>query len=93
LAMRQRLYQEDHADIAASLTRLGSDLHRLGELEPARELFEQALAMRQRLYQGDHPDVASGLSNLGSTLRELGDLERARELHEQALGHCCICRG
>ena len=85
LAMRQRLYEGDHPDVASSLSNLAIDLSELGEHGRARELDEQALAMRQRLYEGDHPDVAASLNNLAVDLRELGEHGRARELDEQAL--------
>jgi tetratricopeptide (TPR) repeat protein len=85
LAIRRRLYEGDHPDIAASLSNLADDLRDLGELNQARELHEQALAIRRRLYEGDHPDIAASLSNLADDLRDLGELNQARELHEQAL--------
>ena len=43
--MRQRLYEGDHPDVAASMNNLAIDLRRAGEDERARELDEQALAM------------------------------------------------
>jgi hypothetical protein len=49
LAMRQRMYQGDHPDVATSLTNLGAALQGLGEVKRAQELDEQASAMRQRL--------------------------------------------
>jgi tetratricopeptide (TPR) repeat protein len=85
LAMRQRLYEGDHPDVATSLIVLASDLRALGDYARARERDEQALEMRQRLFEGDHPEVADSLSNLASDLRGLGDPGRARELDEHAL--------
>jgi tetratricopeptide (TPR) repeat protein len=85
LAIRQRMYQGNHSDVAGSLGNLANELHELGEHGRARELDEQALAMRQRLYAGDHPDVANSLSNLAINLTMHGEHERARELAEQAL--------
>ena len=85
LAMRQRLYEGDHPDVADSLNNLANALYELGERRWARELHEQALAMRQRLYEGDHPDVAISLNNLAVHMTDLGEDERARELDEQAL--------
>jgi tetratricopeptide (TPR) repeat protein len=85
LAMRQRLFEGDHPNVAASLAILALDLGALGEPGRARELNERALAMNQRLYEGDHPDVAMSLTNLALDLHELGEHGRARELDEQAL--------
>jgi hypothetical protein len=47
--MRQRLYEGDHPDVAASMIDLAIALRALGEDARARELDEQALAMCQRL--------------------------------------------
>jgi hypothetical protein len=47
--MRQRLYEGDHPDVAASLSSLAIALGELGEHGWARELHEQALAMKERL--------------------------------------------
>jgi tetratricopeptide (TPR) repeat protein len=85
LAIRRRLYQGDHPDIARSLNNLAIVLEELGEQSRARDLDEQALQMRQRLYEGDHPDVARSLHNFGIDLYAIGDHARARDLHEQAL--------
>jgi hypothetical protein len=49
LAMRQRLYEGDHPDVAISLNNLAVNLRALGEHERARELNEQALAMQERI--------------------------------------------
>jgi hypothetical protein len=49
LAMRQRLYEGDHPDVARSMSNLAIDLRQAGEQQQARDLEEQAVAMRQRL--------------------------------------------
>jgi tetratricopeptide (TPR) repeat protein len=85
LGMRQRLYEGDHPQIAASLDSLAVDLYELGEYARARDLHQQALAMYRRLYKGDHPRIAHTLNNLAVALRELGEFKRARHLDEQAL--------
>jgi tetratricopeptide (TPR) repeat protein len=85
LAMRQRLYEGDHPDVARSLNNVGVVLTDLGDFAGARELFEQTLAMRKRLHEGDHWEIGLSLHNLAESLRELGEHARARELYEQAL--------
>ena len=85
LRIFQRLYHEDHPDIARSLTNLAVDLYQLGDHAAARDRDEQALAMFQRLHDGDHPHTARSLSNLADDLRALGEHAQARDLHQQAL--------
>lgn len=57
----------------------------LGNLQDARELYEQALAARRRVLGDDHPKTLLSMHNLAETLKELGDLEGAHVLHDQAL--------
>lgn len=85
LAIRQRLYQGDHPDIARSLHNFGIDLYAVGDYARARDLHEQALAMLRRLHEGDDLSIAVGLNSLAEDVRALGEYAHARDLHEQAL--------
>jgi len=85
LAMRQRLFQGDHPDVALSLNNLGYLVKARGDLAGAEALYRDALAMYKRLFQGDHPDVALSLNNLGSLLQARGDLAGAEPLYREAL--------
>jgi hypothetical protein len=44
----------------------------LGDIDGARELFEQALAGRQRVLGDDHPDTLASMNNLAAVRRDLG---------------------
>jgi tetratricopeptide (TPR) repeat protein/transcriptional regulator with XRE-family HTH domain len=85
LAMRRKLHEGDHPEVARGLVHLAVDLNELGDPSRARELHELALEMRMRLYSGDHPDIAHSLDNLGNVLHILGRHDLARQHHEQGL--------
>ncbi len=68
LAMRRRLYGDEHALVAVSLMRLGYALHQAAD-EPAWDEAEKhltaALAMSRRVHGPAHRDVAACLHNIG----------------------------
>ena len=87
LEMGLRLYpDQDHSDVATSLSSMGSILNALGDDKAAKPYFQEALAMRLRLYpdQG-HPDVAISLHSMGAILKSLGDDKAAKSYYQQAL--------
>jgi tetratricopeptide (TPR) repeat protein len=69
LEMRQRIYGEEHPEVASSLAAVGKVLQLRGDLDEALERKLQALAMRERIYGSQHTRVA--LSHV-----------RCAELHE-----------
>ncbi|MEG4575298.1 CHAT domain-containing protein [Microcoleus sp. N3A4] len=84
--MRQRLFNGDHPDVAASLNSLAVLYYCQGKYRKAEPLFQQALEMRQRLFNGDHPDVAASLNNLAGLYLSQGKYREAEILYQQALG-------
>jgi tetratricopeptide (TPR) repeat protein len=85
LEMYQRLYEEDHPDVADSLNNMGSVLKSLGNAKEALPYYKQALEMRQCLYEEDHPDVADSLNNMGYVLASLGNAKDVLPYFKQAL--------
>ncbi|MEM8960139.1 MAG: toll/interleukin-1 receptor domain-containing protein [Acidobacteriota bacterium] len=86
-----------HLDLAVSIFDPGEDgygnflsniaiaLRRIGELDYARRLHEQALESDLHQFGDDHPNVATRRSNLALVMQDLGDLPGAKELLEKAL--------
>ena len=78
--------------LAATLNNLGTVLRDLGEREPARQAFEEALGMYRKLAQAEpapfEPYLVATLNNLGTVLRDLGKRAEARKAYEEALGVC-----
>jgi tetratricopeptide (TPR) repeat protein len=78
-------YSADYSKGGAQLFSQGRLARDLGDLETAKQLFEQALVADEAANGPDHPTVAADLSGLGATLRDLRDLRGAREAFERAL--------
>ncbi len=68
---------------ALTLNNFGNLVYELGELDTARQLYEQSLAIRREI--GDRNGIASALNNLGMLATGHGDLDQARELLEASL--------
>jgi CHAT domain-containing protein/Tfp pilus assembly protein PilF len=85
LAIRRRIFGEEHPAVAQSLDNLGNLLQAMGDYAGARPNLEQALAIRRKLLGEEHPDVATSLNNVGMLLQATGDYAAARPYLEQAL--------
>jgi tetratricopeptide (TPR) repeat protein len=84
VAIRQKVFGEEHEVTARSLTDLGEILELQDKGELARACLGQALAIQEKVL-GDHPDTATTLSHLGYHLHNRGYLDEARPYHERAL--------
>ena len=68
---------------SVALGTLAEDATRRGDLERAREMYEQSLELRREL--GDRRNIANALLNVGRTELLRGDEEHAREMLDQGL--------
>jgi len=85
LAIDERVFGDDHSEVAVRLNNLASlliDTNRFDEAEP---LMRRALAIDKRVLGGDHPSVAIRLSNLAQLLCDTGRLGEAEPLMRRAL--------
>jgi predicted ATPase/class 3 adenylate cyclase/Tfp pilus assembly protein PilF len=81
LAIQRQL--GDKAQIAISLSNLGTAVLHQGDVAMARELLEEGLTIRRE--SGDKVDIAGSLNDLGAVAIEQGDYAAARSLLEEAL--------
>ena len=58
------LLQEDHRDLAHSLSQVWTAYGNLGQHQQHLDFSQQAMAIEQRLFPDDDPDVASSLNNV-----------------------------
>lgn len=84
---------DQHPRVADSLSDLGNDAERSGDLDAAIEYHQQALALRESTLGAEHPKVAESLNNLGNAHWGRGDLEiaearlqRAAKIKAEAFG-------
>ena len=72
MKMRERLYKDDHPDLAQSYNAVAVSYTRLGNDQKAQGYYLKSMEMRERLYKDDHPDLAQSLSNVGASYTRLG---------------------
>jgi eukaryotic-like serine/threonine-protein kinase len=85
LAIRRRLYQGDHRDVAESLRHLGWVERERGEFSDAEAHYREALAMRRRLFGRFHSDVVQSTNDVGLVLRSRGEFREAEQVYREAL--------
>lgn len=85
LAIRRRILDPKHPDLAQSLTNLGLLLNDLAQPEQAIAALEEALVIRRASLPATHVRVVSGINNLAMALQAGHDYEQARALYVEAL--------
>ncbi|MEM9459377.1 MAG: serine/threonine-protein kinase [Myxococcota bacterium] len=85
LAIRDKMLEDDHPDIAGSLNSLGIILEAKGDLGNAKHYLQRAIVIRKKAFGPDHPSVASGLSNLGHSFFLEGNNDSAKSYYRRAL--------
>jgi tetratricopeptide (TPR) repeat protein len=84
LAINEKAYGLDHADVASNLNELGLLLESTNRLDEAERLLRRALAINEKAYGPDHVDAAS-LNNLGLVLQRTNRLGEAEQLQRRVL--------
>ncbi len=85
LAIRRKIFGDEHADVATSLHNLANILSDQNKLAEAESMHAEALAIRRKLFGNEHPDVASSLYDLARVLRLEGKLTEAESMQREAL--------
>jgi len=67
------------------ISNLGLLLMKMGKLEEARPLYEEALQASRETLGNRHPNTLRSIGNMGLLLMDMGKLEEARPLLEEAL--------
>lgn len=83
--IRRRLFGDDHADTATSVTHLTKLMYARGDLKGAEPLVRETLARQRRALGDEHADVATSMNNLASLLYASGRLDEAEALFRDAL--------
>jgi len=93
MAVRRKLFGENHPEIANALNNLASTLQHLDRYDEAEAYFREALGIFRKAHGNGHPDVGTALANLGVLLNARGQyveaepvLREAVELRERLLG-------
>jgi tetratricopeptide (TPR) repeat protein len=62
LAIKLKIFGEEHADTADSLNNLGSVYQDLGDDAKAKEFYERALTIKLKIFGEEHADTAISLA-------------------------------
>jgi len=85
LDIRQKIYGENHQDVAASYDNVGWAYYKLRNYQKALEYKEKAMVIRRSIFGENHLDVGSSYNNIGLAYGALGDYPKKLEYMEKAL--------
>jgi len=85
VAVRRRLFGDDHPETARSVAALGVLQRERGDLEAAEAALGGSLAVRRRSLGDDHPEVADGLREEAALLALQGRRDEAEADYRAAL--------
>jgi tetratricopeptide (TPR) repeat protein len=80
LAIRRRLFTDDHPATATSYNNLAYNLNAQGQYAAAQPLYEKALEIRRRQLSDDHTHTASSYNNVAYNLKAQGKYAEAHPL-------------
>jgi tetratricopeptide (TPR) repeat protein len=85
LAMRRKLYGNEHIEVANSLRHLAEVLGGQGKLAEANPMLRETLALQRKLLGSEHPRVANTLYTLANVMHRQGKLDEAEALYRESL--------
>ena len=83
LTISEKIFGENHADVATSYNNLAFVYNSLGEYNPAKQLDEKALIIRKQIFGEDHVYVETVRSQLVLVNKHPGS-SRANYCHAKA---------
>jgi tetratricopeptide (TPR) repeat protein len=85
LALRRKVFGNEHRDVAFSLDRLATVLMETGRLPESEAMFRKVVELDRRLFGNEHPKVATALNNLAIVLFYEHKLAEAESLQRENL--------
>ena len=83
--LSERLYSENHQDIAASYSMIGLVYNYKGDYDKALEYYFKSLAIREKVLGVEHSSTAQSYNNIGVVYDIKGDYDTALEYYNKAL--------
>ena len=85
--MRIKLFNnQDHFQIAYSLSSLGKVHHSFGEYNKALDYYQQSYEMRKRLFHDqDHSDITLSLDDFGNIFCDIGEYQLSLRNYQKSL--------
>ena len=85
LALKKKIYGEEHPRVALSLNNLGMLYYEQGNYAKAEPLYQRSLTIWKKAFGEQHPRVALSLNNLGMLYYEKGNYAKAEPLFQRSL--------
>ncbi len=85
LALQEKLFGPDSAEVATTLLHLGFDYFSRGQLDGALTAYQRSLDIREKRLGADHPLCATSLINVGNVYYQKRDLPKAATYYQRAL--------
>ncbi len=85
VALEEKLFGADSAEVATTLLHLGYDYFALGQFDRALAAYQRSLTIRQKVLGADHPRVAMSLVNIGNAYYQKRELATAASYYQRAL--------
>ena len=85
LAIREKIADFDHPDLARSQNNLATLYVAQGKLEKAEPLLKRSLAIRTKVFGREHRDVAASLDNLAMLYSAQGKYAQAESLFKSSI--------
>jgi hypothetical protein len=81
LAVRERIFGPDHAEVASSLSAIAAEFVAQGKYAEAEQGLRRALAIRERTLPAGDPDIIATLKELGDLFAMQGRYAEAGQFH------------
>ena len=83
--IREKIFHEDHPDIATSFNNIGSAYYSLGDYSKTLEYNQKSQQILEKIFQEDHPSMALVYNNIGMACVSLGDYNKSLEYYQKSL--------
>jgi len=85
LALKRKVYGEEHLEVAAGLHTLAVLYDTQGKYKEAESFFRQSLAIKEKIFGQDHPEVARSLNSIAVVNWNQGKYDKAEPLFQRSL--------
>ena len=84
MSIKEKLFEEDHPDLALTFNNLATLLHEKKDHEGAESMYRRAIAITEESLGPEHQQLVVFLYNLAALLEGLGQKDEAEALEARA---------
>ena len=84
LAIRRKLFGDNHFEVGVARYNLGNTLNELGRFDEAAQMLRESVAVYRSTVSGPHNQTAWALTDLGSVEYQRRQYDEAERLHREA---------